>query len=553
MTQKRTGDISVRNKQDMNDPYAQYAVKDNQASEDPYAQYAQKQEAPQENNEESKGLYGVGKDVLNKVIGATKNIYNQASHPLDTLQNSITQMHGAGMQMGMDPYRAYGNIGAGVGQPVINALNKPGELRDYLVKKELASKESPSFRFMPKDVNVAQEMGIEGRQLGDEFIRGIPEALALGKSGELMSGLKGYRSPHLHAQKLQEVLGDIENTKAEHSQYLNPGAAHSARASQEFLNVIEGTENPQTGKREGGLRKEVGSQYDRLKEDLRHDKVTLEMSPDMKQVQSFVSKLGKGVEEEEAANLYKILSEDKKTITAADALDAYRELKHQKGKALMQARKGGSGIGPQARKEFVMEAKEIGKNEEKLRSALDKLNPEYLRRLKMIDTQFAKHIAPLYENNMYQEMKKHGHTSKNMMEYLHGTTPGNATLNKIVEKNPNLQKLIIGQQYASKPMNLANPSEILDSYSGSNPNIARMIREQQEIKHTNENVIPELKEAITKAREKKIGRKGFIKGALTAAGGAAAGIATETALGRDWKKDLPLFAALLSIKKSRTK
>src|SRR5258706_7833622 len=131
------------------------------------------------------------------------------------------------------------------------------------------------------------------------------------------------------------------------------------------------------------------------------------------------------------------------------------------------------------RHEWIKKANDLETLESKMKKTIEhQIGPKYLERLKTIDKEYATKIAPLYDNALYQEMLGHGQTSKNIMKFLHGNTPGNETLNSIVNKNPELQRLIVGQRYAAKPSKLSQPSEALKRYATLNPVISKLIHEQ---------------------------------------------------------------------------
>ena len=135
------------------------------------------------------------------------------------------------------------------------------------------------------------------------------------------------------------------------------------------------------------------------------------------------------------------------------------------------------------------------------------------------------------------------------MRALNGTTPGNETLKEIVKKNPELQRVIVGKEFAANPGKLLESSELLEPYVGMNGQISKIIKEQKQIKDIASNKIPKLEEAVKRANN----RKHFRRGATTAGAGILGGLALETALGRDWKEDLPLLAHLKTLKGSMPK
>lgn len=125
--------------------------------------------------EESKGFSGVATDAIGKALQA---IYGIPSG----LAALPGEAYGAGKQAVNDRPRFAQNLGAGFANLGHGVLSAPGNVRDYLVKKDIAPKDSPSFRFpesvVPKEYNYAEALGAKGHKPGDELIRGIPAGIA---------------------------------------------------------------------------------------------------------------------------------------------------------------------------------------------------------------------------------------------------------------------------------------------------------------------------------------------------------------------------------------
>lgn len=125
--------------------------------------------------QESKGIGGVATDALGKML---QSVYGIPAG----LMALPGEAYGAVNQLATNPKRAAQNFGAGFGELGHGVLSAPGNIRDYLAKKDLISQKSPSFRLpeevLPKDYNYGEALGAEGNQPGDELIRGIPTGVA---------------------------------------------------------------------------------------------------------------------------------------------------------------------------------------------------------------------------------------------------------------------------------------------------------------------------------------------------------------------------------------
>lgn len=124
---------------------------------------------------ETKGFKGIASDAFNKAIETAMNIPS-------ALINLPGEVYGAGKQAVTEPKRALQNVGAGFGELGHNILSVPGNIRDYLAKKDIVSENSPSFRLpeavLPKDYNYAEALGAQGEHAGDSLLRGLPSAAA---------------------------------------------------------------------------------------------------------------------------------------------------------------------------------------------------------------------------------------------------------------------------------------------------------------------------------------------------------------------------------------
>lgn len=161
---------------------------------------------------ESKGFGGIASDIYNKGTDALMNIPNQ-------LLNLPGELYGVGKQIATNPKRALQNVGAGFGELGHGVLNAPGNIRDYLQKKDLVSSNAPSFRLpesvLPRDYNYAEALGVQGEQPGDTMLRGLPTSAALSPISKLLPGIqsgisKGVQkikpeSPYHFIQKAYDV------------------------------------------------------------------------------------------------------------------------------------------------------------------------------------------------------------------------------------------------------------------------------------------------------------------------------------------------------------
>lgn len=132
-------------------------------------------ESKEESPMEETGISGIVSDALGKTVEGAFNF------PL-AVAEFPGEAYGAGKQFVTDYPRYAKNVLAGFGQLGNSILSAPGNVRDYLAKKELISPESPSFRLpesiLPRDYNYSEALGVEGHKPGDELIRSLPSQVA---------------------------------------------------------------------------------------------------------------------------------------------------------------------------------------------------------------------------------------------------------------------------------------------------------------------------------------------------------------------------------------
>ncbi len=499
------------------------------------------------------GLHGVRQDIVNAVNSIP-----------DVIHAIPGEASGIGQQYKNEPGRIGKNLLAGIGEGGVGLLNTPHNIIKYLGKKELIPEwlknynEKP-WTHIPEDLGVEKSMGLGEQKPGDEALKLLPQLFG----GYGLKKILGPRSLGSFEKELNANKNFIENATEQHKQFLNEGQEHSARVSKIIKETIEGKPttipHPETGLpkqvTEGGLRREIGSKYDQLESSL--PDVTIPGAVDTKAIDKELKQLigGKSdVSEKDKAKFKAILEQTankskEKTIGGREFFRAYRSLRRIESE--QRAKAYSHGISPETHDEWIARANKTKQTHQDMENIINKYFPEdTLKNLHQINHEYSNIIAPLDENKLYQEMKEHGQTSKNIMKYLHGTTKGNNTLNAIVERNPELQRYVVGQQFASKPENLAQGGEVLNKYKALNPNIAKIIEEQQAA-HTYKEKIPELQDAIKQLTEKKVARKSFRRNVAATTGGLGLVYAIETALGRDWKKDFPSLVEAYKINKLR--
>jgi hypothetical protein len=129
-----------------------------------------------ETSQESTGIGGVATDALSKGLGA---VYSMPSN----LMQLPGEAYGAVKQGLSNPKRALGNLAGGTAEFGHEILSAPGSLRDYLVRKQLLSEETPSLRLpqsvLPKEYNYPEALGVQGNEAGDALLQGAAKGIAM--------------------------------------------------------------------------------------------------------------------------------------------------------------------------------------------------------------------------------------------------------------------------------------------------------------------------------------------------------------------------------------
>lgn len=512
---------------------------------------------------ESTGWSGVGADLINKIKemvqpkspeeqkkfisehGLATNLF--ANQPEPILPNFLKQAVSL-------PYEALtGNIPRltkNIAKGTENTLNIPSAIASYLGEKQIINPAIGEAIHIPE-----HGYGLEEQQPGDVLAQNLPNLLPISPKGfKSLSAARNYRE-----NALKDALQTIEETKKAHAEYLGQGKEHGAHISQGIVNKLEGEFNPESGKYEGGLKSQLGDEFNAIDKSFEGKKIEVPNEPKAKDIDNLfdiavknglISKDANSITINSFKNQAKEYLQHGKKTKEIDAQDLYRKFRTLTMQATEdKANAFAHGIDPEASYKWRGIAAAKQAEAERIQGLLEKVDPEAFERLKKVKHRWATEYAPARENPLYNEMKKHGQTSKNIMKFLHGKTKGNEILNAIVEKDPKLQAMIVGQQYSKKPQALTEPSELLEKYKNINPNIARLIKEQEQIKNISTNEIPKLEEAVQKRKDKK----NFRRGALTTASGLIGGAALDNALGGDWKKDAALIYSILASKKQKKK
>lgn len=493
----------------------------------------------QDGENEVMGWPGVYQDLKDIV---TKNIPN-------AIKSIPSEYEGIKQQYENEPERIPKNLLAGVGEGIIGTLNLPHTILKELGQKGVIPDALKKYNELPfthiPDTGAEKAMGLGEEIQGDALLRLIPQLLAGTKKG--VDVFRGESLGSLNRQ-LNKSNAFIDKINKQHREFLGEGEHHAGQIANILKQHIEGEPaiipHPETGLPKettvGGLRKEVGEKFNRLEEDL--PEITIPGKVNTKAIDKELEKLvgqKSNVSAEEKANFRSLLeqthpSSKPRKIQGRTFFRAYRTLKHLEHE---QRSKAYSGVSPDIHDEWIARANTTKQTAADMENIIKEHFPKgTIEKLHKINYEWSKVIAPLSENSLYQDVLKHGQTSKDVMKYLSGTTKGNRTLNAIIKNDPKLQRLVVAQKFASNPKGLAKKNMILDKYAELNPFIEQAIEQQKRALHLEENVIPGLKEKIAKAQAKKA--KGSMWKLATGIGIGTTGSAILAPMAKDIKKNI---------------
>lgn len=114
---------------------------------------------------ETKGWLGIGQDV-----------YQSGKEFLPEFAEALSNLPSEAGGIINNPGRIPRNVFTGLAKGGQGILNTPGNIRDYLQRKDIVSEKSPSFRFpeeyFPKDFNVDEAVGYKDTLPGDALTKG---------------------------------------------------------------------------------------------------------------------------------------------------------------------------------------------------------------------------------------------------------------------------------------------------------------------------------------------------------------------------------------------
>lgn len=263
---------------------------------------------------------------------------------------------------------------------------------------------------------------------------------------------------------------------------LRKGYAHDVPVAEKVTAHIEGVKNPATGRREGGVKQEIGKTYDKIENDLKDKNIAIPQTKHLEDAQSSALKLlensrhaFKNDEEYDQAIEAARGSEKSKNpmdiVPAADILSNYRTMRHLGQKLRQQAFSTKVASNKDLQADLLKQADEFETNAKTLESALESHDlGGSVDLLKQTNKRWRTEVTPLYQNKTYRQFLK-GTGPDNIIKSLRGNGPGQEIIRNIIKNDPDLLRNVVGQRYAQNPEKLHEFDELTHEYTQHMPEV----------------------------------------------------------------------------------
>ena len=153
---------------------------------------------------EEKGWLGIGKDI-----------YKSGKNFLPEFWKALKQLPSEVEGVNLNAERIPKNLLAGLAKGGSGLLNTPANIRDYLERKDIVSKEAPSLRLpesiLPKEYNYAKGVGLNDIKPGDALTQGLAASAPYVMAGELGPATGLARTAMRSAAQVPFAIGQNEN------------------------------------------------------------------------------------------------------------------------------------------------------------------------------------------------------------------------------------------------------------------------------------------------------------------------------------------------------
>ncbi len=379
----------------------------------------------------------------------------------------------------------------------------------YNAAKNFMAKRNPGLQsknLMQAELDLAHQKAAEEEAKNiakDEHGLNTPEALERSANKKERIFKDSQRRQEEYNQEHKMLPGEQTVPEAKYGernvnnvlrQTLGEGQPHSLQLSERISNAIEGEPtiepHPVTGYprevRQGGLREEIGSQYDKLA-DTFPGNIKLPDKVNVAGIQKEFDKFLKdfpGIAEDTKEEFRQLAAKTHPKIPGEEIkpkafFRAYRAMKQQEGALRSKARTFGTSLA---------DAEILNNKADKLKHTYGEMQniieqhfpKDAIKELHRINHEYSTLVAPLNKNKVYLSMLEGGPLKGNIIEEISGRKKGNNILRNMIMQDPELSRLALGHTYAENPENLLKPNETIQPYVQANPQIAELLGLQRQ-------------------------------------------------------------------------
>lgn len=273
------------------------------------------------------------------------------------------------------------------------------------------------------------------------------------------------RSSALAADKAEKDIGE----------YLHENKEHDVEAAR----MIDKTHTE--------TKKQIGKGYDSLEKSLAEKEIKVNDPDAVKNKTAALMELIKA-NEARSPEASRIISEledlqSGKSINAKDYLVGYRSASQYAREARQKAFQ--SGMNAEERAHWQQQYQELDEKVDEMGKTLEEnIGGEDYSKLKELNSLWRDKVIPVERNNIYQRLKKYKQMPDNIVKSLRGDEKGNVLIRNIIQNNPDINRLVVGQRYAAKADEIHNANGSMTPYIQKLPELQKMQEYRQNVLDT---------------------------------------------------------------------
>ncbi len=286
-----------------------------------------------------------------------------------------------------------------------------------------------------------------------------------------------------HETNLQNAAAVLEEAKG------NTNEAHKMQAMQ--LGAGQNFRERASPLIHGGveeIKSSIRPLYTSVDQDLINQNVMIPNTDRATQVRGEVDRLiNKGILAPESDAIYdrilqqfieKLPGNEFDIVPASEFVQMYKSARDLARIARSRSREGG--IPQDQRKRWELQANALEPIVANQRQLLkDSIPKDTYNNLINADKQWGKRVIPFYNNAVYREVMKEGRAPENMISKTIGTNEHNQIMQQLIQSNPELNRLALGQQYSEKPHELLTYNEMTEPYIAAHQPTQRLAEVQR--------------------------------------------------------------------------